>query len=41
MWPISTNPASKEAGELGLTCGTCFVARRLEFASVATLLCFW
>ena len=35
-----------EAGEYGLTPGTCFVARRLELAVVAWLLCgfrgvFW
>ena len=35
---ISTNPSSKEAGDLGLTRGTNFVARRLELASVAALL---
>ena len=40
-WPISTNLASTEAGELGLTRGKCFVARRLELAAVAVLLCFW
>ena len=33
-----TNPASKEAGELGRTRGTCFVARRFESAFVAELL---
>ena len=38
--PISTNPASMEAGEYGLTRGTCFVAlaRRLELVAVAGLL---
>ena len=36
--PISTNPGSIEAGEYGLTRGTCFVARRLEVAAVAGLL---
>ena len=33
--PIFTNPASMEAGEYGLTRGTCFAARRLELAAVA------
>ena len=28
--PISTNPGFMEAGEHGLTHGTCFVARSLE-----------
>ena len=28
--PISTNPRSMEAGEYGLTRGTCFLACRLE-----------
>ena len=36
--PISTNPRSMEAGEYGLTRGTCFVARRLEVVAVAELL---
>ena len=36
-WPISTNPSSKEAGELCPTRGTCFVARCLEFSLVAAL----
>ena len=36
--PISTNPASMEAGEYGLTRGTCFVACRLEVVTVAGLL---
>ena len=36
--PISTNPGSTEAGEYGLTRGTCFVARRLEVVAVAGLL---
>ena len=36
--PISTNPGSMEAGEYGLTFGTCFVARRLEVVAVARLL---
>ena len=33
--PISENPASMEAGECGLTRGTCFAARRLELVAVA------
>ena len=36
--PISTNSGSMEAGEYGLTRGTCFVARRLEVVAVAGLL---
>ena len=36
--PISTNPGSMEAGEYGLTRGTCFVARRLEVVAVTGLL---
>ena len=36
--PISINPVSMEAGEYGLTRGTCFVARRLEVVAVAGLL---
>ena len=36
--PISTNPGPMEAGEHGLTRGTCFVARRLEVVAVAGLL---
>ena len=36
--PISTNPASMEAGEYGLTRGTCFVVRHLEVVAVAGLL---
>ena len=36
--PISTNPGSMEAGEYGLTRGTCFVAHRLEVVAVAGLL---
>ena len=32
------NPGSMEAGEYGLTRGTCFVARRLELVAVAGLL---
>ena len=35
--PISTNPESMEAGEYGLSRGTCFVARRLEVVAVAGL----
>ena len=38
MRPISTHPGSMEAGEYGLTCGTCFVARRLEVVAVAGLM---
>ena len=38
MRPISTNPGCMEAGEYGLTHGTCFVARRLEVVAVAGLL---
>ena len=33
--PISTNPGSMEAGEYGLTRGTCFAACRLEVVAVA------
>ena len=36
--PISTNPGSMEAGEYGLTHGTCFVTRRLEVVAVAGML---
>ena len=36
--PISTNPGSMEAGEYGLTRGTCFYACRLELDAVAALL---
>ena len=36
--PISTSPGSMEAGEHGLTRGTCFVACRLEVVMVAKLL---
>ena len=36
--PVSTNPGSMEAGEYGLTRGTCFVARRHEVVAVAGLL---
>ena len=36
--PISTNPVSVEAGEYGLTRGTCFFARRLEVVAVVGLL---
>ena len=35
---ISINPGSMEAGQYGLTRGTCFVARRLEVVAVAGLL---
>ena len=37
---ISTNPGSMQACEYGLTCGTCFIARRLEVVAVAGLLLF-
>ena len=33
--PIFTNPGSMEAGECGLTRGTCFAARSLELVAVA------
>ena len=36
--PISANGGSMEAGEYGLTRGTCFVARRLEVVAVAGLM---
>ena len=36
--PISTNPGSMEAGECGLTRGTCFVASYVEVVEVAGLL---
>ena len=36
--PISTNPGSMEAGEHGLTRGTCFFPRRLEVVAVAGLM---
>ena len=36
--PISTNPGSMEAGDYGITRGTCFVARCLEVVAVAGLL---
>ena len=45
--PISTNPVSMEAGEHGLTRGTCFFARRLEvvtccgFRGVFWVRCFF
>ena len=39
--PISTNPASKEAGKLGLMCRTYFVACRLKITAVAVLQCSW
>ena len=35
--PISSNPGPMEAGEYGLTRGTCLVARRLEVVAVAGL----
>ena len=38
-WPISTNPWSTEAGEPGLTRGTCFVASRLELAAFTMIMC--
>ena len=41
MRPISTNPGSMEAGEYGLTRGTCSVARRLEVVAVNGLLWIW
>ena len=36
--PIAMNPGSIEAGEYGLTSGTCCVARRLDVVAVAGLL---
>ena len=33
--PMFTNPGSMEAGECGLTRGTCFAVRRLELVAVA------
>ena len=36
--PSSTKPGSMEAGEYGLTRGTCFFAHRLEVIAVAGLL---
>ena len=36
--PIAENPASMEAGECGLTRGTCFLTCRLELDAVAGLL---
>ena len=36
--PISTNPGYMEAGEYGLTRGTCFIARSLEVVAVTGLL---
>ena len=39
--PISINPTSSEADELGLTLGTCLVTRRLELAAVTVPLWFW
>ena len=38
MRPIFTNPGSMEAGEYGLTRGTCFVVCCLEVVAVAGLL---
>ena len=38
--PISTKPGSMEAGEYGLTRGTCFIASRPEVVAVAGLLWF-
>ena len=35
--PIATNPVSMEAGEYGLTRGTCLVAHHLEVVAVAGL----
>ena len=35
--PISTNPGSMEAGQYGLTRGTCFIACRLVLHTVAGL----
>ena len=44
--PVSTKPGSMEAGEYGLTRGTCFVARRCRGgrgcrAAVDIVVCFW
>ena len=36
--PSSTNSGSMEAGEYGLTRGTCFVARHVEVVAIAGLL---
>ena len=38
--PISTHPGpiATEAGEYGLTCGTCFITRRLDVVPIAGLL---
>ena len=36
--PIFTIPGSMEAGEYGLTRGTCFVARRFEVIAVGGLM---
>ena len=36
--PIYTNPGSMEAGEYGLTRGTCVFARRLEVVAVAGMM---
>ena len=38
--PISTKPGSMEAGEYGLTRGTCFIASRPEVVAVAGMLWF-
>ena len=35
---IPTNPGSMDAGEYGLTRGTCYIASRLEVVAVAGLL---
>ena len=35
---IPTNPGSIDAGEYGLTRGTCYIASRLEVVAVAGLL---
>ena len=37
--PISTKPGSVEAGECGLTRGTCLITRRLLMVAIAGLLC--
>ena len=36
--PTSTHPGCMEASDHGLTCGMCFVARRLEVVAVSGLL---
>ena len=38
MRPISTNPGSMEAGDHGLTRGTCFLACRFELDALAGVL---